>query len=189
MKKDLAKMRCLDIYLSRLSSEEYQKIEPLIQPTGQKVMPLLSWDIFSERYFDKLANNKKRKDWKLIEKLAKEFHWENDLEEIFRENNFEALVLTDLNQRIIWVNEGFSSMTGYSKQFAKNKTPSFLQGEKTAKDTKEKIARALKRDTPFTEVIVNYKKDKTLYKCEVKIFPLYHHKTTHFLALEKEVIS
>ena len=33
----------------------------------------------------------------------------------------------------------------------------------------------------------NYKKDKTAYKCEVQIIPMYSDETTHFIALEKQV--
>ena len=79
-------------------------------------------------------------------------------------------------------------MTGYSKKFAINKTPNFLQGENTLKTTKKRIRTKLELLKPFTEVITNYRKDKTPYKCEVKIIPLYKEKVTHFLAIERKVV-
>ena len=79
-------------------------------------------------------------------------------------------------------------MTGYSKKYALHKTPSFLQGEATQGLTRNRIRKKLELLKPFTEVIVNYRKDNTPYKCEVKIIPLYKDKVTHFLAIEKKVV-
>ena len=78
-------------------------------------------------------------------------------------------------------------MTGYSKNFAINKTPKFLQGKGTSVQAKHSIKEKLLKDKPFKEIIVNYKKDKTTYSCEVKIIPLYNEGTTHFIAFEKKV--
>ena len=54
--------------------------------------------------------------------------------------------------------------------------------------TRKRIRTKLELLKPFTEVIVNYRKDNTPYKCEVKIIPLYKEKVTHFLAIEKKVV-
>jgi hypothetical protein len=57
---------------------------------------------------------------------------------------------------------------------------------------REQLKRGLELNSnflePFTEVITNYRKDKTPYKCEVKIIPLYKEKVTHFLAIERKVV-
>ena len=108
-------------------------------------------------------------------------------DKIIHKNDYEAIIATDLNRKIIWVYNGFSEMTGYSKRLALDKTPTFLQGEKTSSKTKERIRQKLKLNKPFKEVIINYKKDKTPYRCEVQIIPLYKDGTTHFMALEKQV--
>ena len=105
----------------------------------------------------------------------------------FSKNDYEALIITDKNQNIIWVNDGFSKMTGYPKKEALNKTPKFLQGEKTSAETKKKIWQNILLDKPFKEVIINYKKDQTPYKCEVKILPLYNKQTTHYIAFERKI--
>ena len=86
------------------------------------------------------------------------------------------------------MNEGFFPMTGYTKDFAMYKTPKILQGKNTLDITKERIQLNLSKNKPFKEVILNYKKDGTPYECEVHIFPLQNRKkTTHFLALEKDI--
>ncbi|MBF8149399.1 PAS domain-containing protein [Winogradskyella sp. F6397] len=188
MKHDLAAMNSLDIYLSNLTNEEYDKIKHKIGTRKSKSMPLLSWDIYRDGYHKRMTEAKKKIELEKVLSFAKQFNWQNDLEIAFAENDYEALIITDINQKIIWVNDGFTSMTGYSKSFALNKTPRFLQGEKTSLRTKAKIKSKIELNKPFKEVIVNHRKDKSIYKCEVKIIPLYHKETTHFIALEKQVV-
>jgi len=188
MKHNLYNMRCLDIYLSGLSLEEYERIKHQIDPSKIKKGPLLSWDIFTENYQKKIDEARKNVEIQQVISLAKKFSWKNDLNIAFKENDYEALVITDLNQRIIWINEGFTKMTGYSKKFAINKTPEFLQGEKTSRETKRRLRENIIQNKPFKDIIVNYKKDRTAYNCEIKIIPLFNDQTTHYIAFEKEVI-
>ena len=122
---------------------------------------------------------------KLFSKKAK---WKNELDIIFENQNFESLIITDSEQKILWVNDGFTEMTGYSKKHALNKTPRFLQGPSTSEKTKKNIRHRLKNLEPFTGIITNYRKDKSKYKCEVKIIPMYNEEVTHFLAIERRVV-
>ena len=187
MKNNLTNMKCLDIYLSGLNKDEYDEIKPKIEISKAKIMPLISWDIFMDSYNRRLIEVKKRIEMQQVFSYAKKFNWKNDLNLTFSENDYEALIVTDKNQNIIWVNDGFTSMTGYSKQFAINKTPEFLQGKETSVNTKNRINKKILTDKPFKEIIVNYKKDKTSYLCEIKIIPLYNEGVTHFIAFEKKV--
>ncbi|SHI31095.1 PAS domain S-box-containing protein [Mesonia phycicola] len=188
MKNKLEDMVGLDFYLSNLSEKEYKKIENRISTLNSSMMPLLSWDFFMDNYHKKIIESRKNKELLHFQSLAKKYNWKNNLKQEFSVNDYEALVITDAQQKIIWVNEGFSTMTGYSKKFAINKTPKFLQGEKTSTETKNRIKENLTNNKPFKEVIINYRKDKTSYNCEVKIIPLYNKEVTHFIAFEKEVI-
>lgn len=188
MKNNLANMMCLDIYLSSLSNKEYQMIKHKIGISKSKPLPLLSWDIFMDSHQKRLIQAKKQIELKTVLSFAQKFNWKNDLNLAFAENDYETLIITNKNQNIIWVNDGFTSMTGYSKKFAINKKPTFLQGEKTSIETKNRIKEKMAEDKPFKGVILNYKKDKTMYNCEVKIIPLYNNNTTHYMAFEKKVI-
>ena len=184
MKNDLNDMMCLDIYLSSLDEDKYQKATSLINPTKAQNINLLSWGIQ-----DLFTDNTLLDDLKKIHTLAKNFDWKNNLNSILKENLYESLVITNSDKKIIWVNSGFKQMTGYENEFAIGKSPIFLQGEKTTETSKEKIRKKLLKNNPFKEVIINYRKDQSTYKCELKIFPLYSkNETTHFLALEKEVV-
>lgn len=150
--------------------------------------PLLCWDIYSQHYFSMLKDSKREQELIKIKSLAKKLNWKNDINALFENENFEAIVITDVQQSILWVNKGFTDMTGYSKNYALNKTPKFLQGEETSAKSIKKIRTQLDANKPFRAIITNYKKDKSPYKCEVKIFPLFsNNEITHFLALERKV--
>lgn len=189
MKTNLNEMMCLDIFVNSLSPDKYNKIKPSLNNLNNTIKGLFSADIYLH-YFNSLLNNVgKNNDIIALEKLSKSFHWENNINTILKENVFESLVVTDISKKILWVNDGFTKMTGYSKKFAINKVPTFLQGKKTLQKTRKTIKRKLNTKKPFKEVILNYKKDNTPYKCELYIFPLYNHNNnvTHYLALEKQV--
>ncbi|MGB0185511.1 MAG: PAS domain-containing protein [Flavobacteriaceae bacterium] len=188
MKQNLNKMMCLDLFLSGTKNNAKKTTEAYPNEDDSKVLPLISWDVFSESYFKYLNASKKALDLKKIKAFAKHYHWKNDIDAIFDENDFEAIIITDKNQNIIWVNEGFTTMTGYAKKEVLKKTPGFLQGKKTSKKKTAEIKFRLKEDKPFTTSLVNYRKNKSTYNCEVHIFPLYNTKTTHFIALEREVM-
>lgn len=80
-------------------------------------------------------------------------------------------------------------MTGYSKQFAVGRKPSFLQGEKTSIESKTKIRNRIYRNEPFRETVMNYKKNQAEYLCEIEFFPIVNKQkeTKAFLALETEL--
>ncbi len=149
--------------------------------------PLLSWDIYSEFYFRHLKQIERKTEIEKLTFLAEKFQWKNNISHLINRNDYEAIIVTDINRKIIWVNNGFTEMTGYSKGFALNRTPVFLQGKETSSNTKERIRNKIKLNKPFKEVITNYKKDNTPYKCEIQVIPMYNKITTHFMALEKQV--
>ena len=183
----MSNMMCLGVYLSDLSEEEYTQVQTQMKPFEAIPMPLLSWDIFSHHFFKIREDLKIENDIKIVKTFAKQNHWKNEIDVIFKNQDFEALIITDSEQNIIWVNDGFSKMTGYSKAFAVNKKPYFLQGNATSEQTKNRIRKGLTGIKPFKEVLTNYRKDKSPYECEVKIIPLYNEKVTHFLAIEKSI--
>lgn len=75
----------------------------------------------------------------------------------------------------------------HMKKEALNRSPKFLDGEKTTQESRRSFRENLLRGKPFTEIITNYRKDKTVYQCEVKIIP-FDENTSHYLAFEREVV-
>lgn len=187
MKNDLSKMMCLDLYLSSLSNKEYKKIEQHLKPKENSMMPLLSWDFSGQAHHNRIEDIQRKNDLEKLLHFAGKHNWNNCITEILEDRNYEALVLTDASQKIVWVNKGFSKMTGYPASFAVNRSPSFLSGPETSTVSRKRIADKLHTGTPFKEVIVNYRKNKEKYNCELNIFPLYRDEVTHYLALERQV--
>ena len=187
MSRNLSEMMCLDIYLSSLSNKEYDNIKRHIKPNKNVIMPLLSWDVYSDYNYMVLERIKINRDIETVKAFAKKSCWKNEIDLLFKNQDFEALIITDFDQKIIWVNDGFTEMTGYTKAFARNKKSNFLQGTNTLPDTRNQIRNQLKELKPFTAIITNYRKDKSSYECEVRIIPMYNESVTHFLAIEKLV--
>ena len=148
-------------------------------------MPLLSWDISNPAYGLK---TKKIEELQALVQLSELNGWQINLKEELTAG-YEALVLTDLDQTILWVNQGFQSMTGYSPNYALGKKPSFLQGSNTCMKTKSRIGKKLKMGIRLTETLTNYRRNGEEYICQISIIPLLNstQNITHFLALETQV--
>ncbi|MGV9004663.1 PAS domain-containing protein [Flavobacterium sp.] len=184
-KYNLNNMLCLDIYLSSCSDKEYQKAKKSIG-LNKRQFPLLSWGI---RDGLKLQNGTiKEVDLIKLSEFQKNFQWNIDLNVALKQP-YEALIVTDATQNIFWVNNGFSNMTGYSREFAVGKTPRFLQGQNTSVEIKERIKNKIKEGKIFKERIINYQKNNDEYLCEVTVIPIKNKYdiNTHFIALERKI--
>jgi len=185
--ENLSNMAGLDIYLASLSKEEYEKIRHRIKTSKYQPHPIMSWDI-SGQFQNNADNNNKESDTLKLRQLAKKHQWNIDIGKLL-DTSYQAIVVTDTDLIISWVNKGFKEMTGYSTKFAIGKTPKFLQGIDTSEITRKKIREHLSLLQPFTGVITNYRKNRDAYLCMVNIYPVQNqqNQVTHFIALEKEV--
>ena len=117
--------------------------------------------------------------------VIKDSYWTSDLPVKIFQEDYDALVLTDDTQKILWVSDGFREMTGYTKKFAVGKRPSFLQGKMTSLKTKKEIREGLKNNHMFSGSLLNCGE---VYNCKINILPIYNEKRNeYFLALEKEI--
>ncbi|WP_186756522.1 PAS domain-containing protein [Echinicola salinicaeni] len=152
-----------------------------------KKTPLKCWDVYIQSVFARKIPSSHEKDKKTLEYFKHRFNWDTNLD--ISKENYDALVLTDLNRDIIWVNQGFKNMTGYKPHFAIGKKPSFLQGEATSPLVLAEFKKKLIHHKPFQLKLINYKFDQSPYLCEIRVFPIKNisGKTSHFLALETEI--
>src|SRR6218665_988447 len=180
---DYNNLLCLDIFLASLTNAQYKKIAHRIQ--SSRVFPSMSWGVFADPL---KAYSQHKLDISQLDLFAKKYNWNFDAATILKKQ-YEALVITDLNQEILWVNDGFEQMTGYDSEYAIGKTPKFLQGKNTSAATRKRIKIRLSEKIPFTEVILNYRKNTEVYLCEVTIIPIHtiENEVTHFIAFEKAV--
>ncbi len=73
---------------------------------------------------------------------------------------------------IVYVNETFERVTGYSPSEILGQTPRVLQGPKTERRTLDEMRRALVDGRPFQGKTTNYRKDGTEYTVEWNVVPI-----------------
>jgi diguanylate cyclase (GGDEF)-like protein/PAS domain S-box-containing protein len=109
----------------------------------------------------------------------------------------DAIIITDASSidepdgpKILFVNEVFTKLTGYTPNEVIGKTPRILQGEETDRETLDRIRTALQNKQPIREVVYNYNKDDEGYWLDLSIFPIHMHRdnrVTHFVAIERDI--
>lgn len=98
-----------------------------------------------------------------------------------------AVILTDARRRIIWVNDDFTRITGYSLGEVSGKVPgAVLQGPRSEPDVLKRIRTSLANEESFKEEITNYRKNGEPYLCRLVVHPIYDDKEvlTNFIAFE-----
>ncbi|NMT64422.1 PAS domain-containing protein [Marinobacter orientalis] len=106
---------------------------------------------------------------------------------------FESVMVTEAtadhkNSVIVYVNQAFSNLTGYSAEEVLGKTPGLLQGPETESGVKERLAEDLKNNRTFHGTTINYRKDGSAFTIEWKIAPVMDGGTaTHYVAVQRAI--
>jgi len=97
-----------------------------------------------------------------------------------------SIVLTDANKRILWVNDGFTKLTGYELYEVAFKKPSMLQGEDSDEQSIAEMSYCLEQGFPFKNELVNYKKNGEKYICRLVVHPIHDSEgeITNYIAFE-----
>lgn len=97
-----------------------------------------------------------------------------------------AVILTDANRKIIWVNEDFTYITGYEMHEVIGQKPSLLQGPKSEISIIKRIRKALNAQVSIKDHITNYRKNGKVYTCTLVIHPIFNqsNELTNFIAFE-----
>jgi PAS domain S-box-containing protein len=106
------------------------------------------------------------------------------------EKTTNVAIFTDTKSRILWVNNGFTHVTGYSLQEVIGKVPGhFLQCDETCPKTVAAMRSALRNRENFNGLILNQRKDGSKYWLQIDIQPSYDEQGTHigFVAMETDV--
>ncbi|MFK0335147.1 PAS domain-containing protein [Rhizobium sp. NPDC090275] len=84
---------------------------------------------------------------------------------------------------IIFVNEAFAALTGYSRQEALGRNCRFLQGPGTNSDDVDKIRQAVAEKRPIEMDLLNYRKDGSLFWNRLLVSPVFDDgELTYFFA-------
>ena len=111
------------------------------------------------------------------------------LAEIARRTS-NAVIITDADGVIEWVNEGFTRISGYSLVESKGRKPgSFLQGPNSDPEAVRQLGEAVRNAESATVEIVNYAKDGREYWISIEIAPLRDEsgQLTGFMAIESDI--
>ena len=107
------------------------------------------------------------------------------------EHSFNGIMITksEPGYPIVYVNDAFSEITGYSSEEIVGKSPSILQGPKTDGAVLDRLSQALSMGGLFHGEAINYRKDGSEFVMEWKIVPIKNDKevTSHYLAIQRDV--
>jgi PAS domain S-box-containing protein len=107
---------------------------------------------------------------------------------VARTNN--AVVITDCQGRVEWVNEGFTRITGYTLAEVVGRKPGeLLQGPGTDQEAARSMRERILRGQGFQVELLNYHKSGRPYWISIDAQPLYdeHGRLTRFMAIESDI--
>ena len=91
--------------------------------------------------------------------------------------------------RIIFVNDAFERILGYTSAESVGRSPSFLDGEKTDKRTVAEMQQAIAQRRPIRVQVVHYAKNGAGYWFDIDIVPIFDPsgKCTHFAGIGRDI--
>jgi len=109
-------------------------------------------------------------------------------------SDYDSIIITTLEldkpgPEIVYVNDGFTRMTGYSKEEAIGETPRMLHGPKTDRAVLDKLRKRLEEGQAFFGHTVNYRKDGSEFINQWDIHPLTNNdgEITHWVSYQHDI--
>ncbi|MGV8877753.1 MAG: PAS domain S-box protein [Sphingobacteriaceae bacterium] len=129
-----------------------------------------------------------------ITRQKKEEHHLKLLESVIT-NTTDAVLITEAepfdfpDQRILYVNEAFTIMTGYTAEEVIGKTPRILQGPKTDKEELLRLGACLRKWNLCEATLINYKKNGEEFWVNLSLNPVADENGwfTHWVSIERDV--
>lgn len=148
-----------------------------------KQTPLLSWNFYVD-YLSQL--NKTLNDEQILAEIASINKWVTPNFQTKFDND-TVVVVTCPKLKIVFASKNIARMNGYEPAEIIGKSPKMFQGAKTNTTTSGEIREAIEKKQPFEKEVLNYRKDGTLYKCNIKGFPVFNKQgaLTNFIAFER----
>ncbi len=105
------------------------------------------------------------------------------------EHAAEAIVVSDLDANILYVNPAFEKITGYSRSEVLGKNPRILQSGNTPVERYDQMWSTLRRGEVWQGVLINKRKDGSEYQEEASISPVRNAegKVVSYVALKRDI--
>ncbi len=112
-------------------------------------------------------------------------------------NTTDAVLITEndpINEpgpRIVYVNHAFTEMTGYMAREVLERSPRFLQGERTDRSELDRMRQLLEKGENFESTLINYNKDNEEYWVNISIAPVHdqYGKVSHYVSTQRDVTT
>ena len=90
---------------------------------------------------------------------------------------------------IVYVNDAFTEVTGYSAEEVIGKTPRILQKDGTDREELARIREALEKREPVRATLKNFSKSGKEYWVDLSMLPLENHEglVTHFASIQRDI--
>jgi PAS domain S-box-containing protein len=149
-----------------------------------KSMPLICWDMFSQSFSNKQASIF---DYSILSKLEIKNNWNVNWDFGYMLQNDTVIVVTDAKLKIVFASRNMVKMNGYTPNEVIGQNPKMFQGKDTDNSISNEIRVAIENQQPFDKVVLNYCKDGSIYKCQIKGHPVFNKqgKLMNFIAFEK----
>ncbi|MDB5805667.1 MAG: sensor hybrid histidine kinase [Betaproteobacteria bacterium] len=121
--------------------------------------------------------------------LARREHQARDLAMVASRTH-SAVIITDAAGLVLWVNDGFTRISGYALQELRGRKPgALLQGPGTDHDTVAAMHQSLAAGTGFHCEILNYARDGREYWLDLEVQPIYDDagRIEKFMAVELDI--
>jgi len=104
------------------------------------------------------------------------------------EHSDNSIMLTDVNKKILYVNENFEITSGYKKDDILRKDPKLLSSGLNTKATYEELNKKLLAGEQWQGEFINRKKDGTLFYEKASILPIFiNKKIENYLAIKLDI--
>ncbi|MBI3520116.1 MAG: PAS domain S-box protein, partial [Bacteroidetes bacterium] len=118
------------------------------------------------------------------------------LESVITHTN-DAIMITEAEPfdepgpRILYVNQAFTNMTGYTPEEVIGKSPRILHGSKTDKKELKRLSESIRKWQPCEVTVINYKKNGEEFWNNFSLSPIANDKGwfTHWISVERDVTS